>query len=268
MKTIFSITLILSLILSCKTKSSGVNSLEIMQEDSPVVDMEHNSQNSLDWMGTYSGILPCADCMGIQTKIKVNTDQTIEITSIYIGKDFNGENSETITLPFEWEKDGNTFSYIQNGERQYFKVEENQLRFLDTDKQKIIGELEQSYLLKKGEAAILNKYWRATEIMGIKVEMNEGMKREPHLIFRFNGEFSGTGGCNSFFGKFQIEKKNWLKLEDIGRSEMECQFESYDESLYEALQMTQQFIMNGEDSMQLIVGKRAALAKFETVYLR
>ena len=32
----------------------------------------HNSLNSLDWEGTYSGILPCADCAGIQTLIKLN----------------------------------------------------------------------------------------------------------------------------------------------------------------------------------------------------
>ena len=30
------------------------------------VDM-HTSQISLDWAGTYSGVLPCASCEGIET---------------------------------------------------------------------------------------------------------------------------------------------------------------------------------------------------------
>lgn len=28
-----------------------------------------NSRNSLDWEGTYKGILPCADCEGIETMV-------------------------------------------------------------------------------------------------------------------------------------------------------------------------------------------------------
>ena len=32
-------------------------------------DAAHTSQNALDWDGIYRGLLPCADCEGIQTTI-------------------------------------------------------------------------------------------------------------------------------------------------------------------------------------------------------
>ena len=37
---------------------------------------EHNSRNALTWYGVYTGVIPCADCEGIETSItlmKVNT---------------------------------------------------------------------------------------------------------------------------------------------------------------------------------------------------
>ena len=34
-------------------------------------DAAHNSRNALDWAGTYEGVLPCADCPGIQTRLSL-----------------------------------------------------------------------------------------------------------------------------------------------------------------------------------------------------
>ena len=46
----------------------------------------HNSQNSLDWQGTYKGITPCADCDGIETELVLNKDLTYVIKTKYLGK--------------------------------------------------------------------------------------------------------------------------------------------------------------------------------------
>jgi len=48
--------------------------------------MPDNSLNSLDWPGIYRGVLPCADCEGIETEIKINADLTYVISSTYLGK--------------------------------------------------------------------------------------------------------------------------------------------------------------------------------------
>jgi uncharacterized lipoprotein NlpE involved in copper resistance len=34
----------------------------------------HNSRISLDWAGTYEGVLPCADCPGTKTRLTLNQD--------------------------------------------------------------------------------------------------------------------------------------------------------------------------------------------------
>jgi len=63
-----------------------------------------NSRNSIDWEGTYTGVLPCADCEGIETVIKLSKDLTYSMTSKYIGKSsktFEGKGS------FSWSKEGN-----------------------------------------------------------------------------------------------------------------------------------------------------------------
>ena len=44
------------------------------------VDM-HNSRNSLDWVGIYEGVLPCADCPGIKTRLTLNYDGSYRLVT-------------------------------------------------------------------------------------------------------------------------------------------------------------------------------------------
>ena len=264
MKLFIQITIILLFFFSCKSRQSSVNTMESMQEETGVINPIHNSQNSLDWVGSYSGILPCTDCMGIQTMIVLFDDKTFESSSIYLGKS-NKLLTENGT--FTWQEEGKSIAICDNdGEMTVYKVEENQLRMLDSENREVIGDLAKNYILQKASSPITNKYWKATEIMGEEVAMNENMNREPHLIIRANGEFSGGGGCNSIFGKFNLEGKNGITFSSIAMSEMECMYENFDQGLLEALNSSRQFIMIDEEHMQLIVGKRAPLAKFKVVY--
>jgi len=260
---IFSLIFIL-VIAACGTKQSSVNSLEAMQEESDVLDLTHNSQNSLDWIGTYSGILPCADCEGIQTIITLNKDNTYKKTTAYLGKP---NNSYEEIGTFSWRKDLNSIALnAQNGELTIYKVEENRLRMLDQEGLKVKGELTDYYLLQKAVSPIVNKYWKATEIMGRKVEVSDEMDREPYLIIRFNGEFSGGGGCNAIFGKFELQAENKITFSDIGTTLKACEFDNFDQQLAEVLNLTLQFIVTNEEQLQLFVDKDSPLAKFEVVY--
>ncbi len=45
-----------------------------------------NSLTSLDWAGTYQGILPCADCPGIKTQLVLNSDMTYQAENQLPGK--------------------------------------------------------------------------------------------------------------------------------------------------------------------------------------
>ena len=79
------ITSVLTLIfaISCTTKKEeSVTTPEATEEFKD----EHNAKNSLDYLGTYKGILPCADCEGIETTITLNKDETYTSTVKYLGK--------------------------------------------------------------------------------------------------------------------------------------------------------------------------------------
>lgn len=114
---------------------------------------------------------------------------------------------------------------------------------------------------------LTGKRWKAIEIMGQPVEMPEGMKQEPFLTFRKDGSIAAHGGCNGVFGEYKLGMKNFIDMTNFIQTEMACEFSSFEESLVEALTMGKQYILTGEDNLQIVVGKRAPLAKFEAVYL-
>ena len=56
------------LTLSCAKKAKEEPTQELVVDSTEgVVNDEHNAKNSLDYIGMYKGILPCADCEGIET---------------------------------------------------------------------------------------------------------------------------------------------------------------------------------------------------------
>ncbi|MFO7999029.1 MAG: copper resistance protein NlpE [Bacteroidales bacterium] len=117
-------------------------------DSTEVIDM-HNSRISLDWPGTYQGVLPCADCQGIKTKIILHEDLTYQMFTQYLGRDepvFSRRGS------FAWDKEGGTI-YLTDvdpmHETNHYRVGENRLFKLDSHGQRIRGELEALYILEK-----------------------------------------------------------------------------------------------------------------------
>lgn len=47
---------------------------------------KNNSKDSLEWVGTYEGTLPCADCRGMETKLILNQDKTYVLNTVCFGK--------------------------------------------------------------------------------------------------------------------------------------------------------------------------------------
>jgi uncharacterized lipoprotein NlpE involved in copper resistance len=41
----------------------------------------HNSRSSLDWAGTYEGVLPCADCPGTKIRLTLNGDGSYRLVT-------------------------------------------------------------------------------------------------------------------------------------------------------------------------------------------
>ena len=94
-------------------------------------DPAHNSRNALDWAGTYQGVLPCADCPGIRTRLVLQTDGRFELSRQYIDR------QATPTLSsgqIQWNPAGNTITLPLPGERSpQFRVGEGRLLQLYAD---------------------------------------------------------------------------------------------------------------------------------------
>lgn len=134
------------LVTSCnseKKKETPVD-VEPQLEQVEMGTLGDNSMTSLDWDGTYKGELPCADCEGIKTVVTINSDKTYTIQETYLGKETTPIETEGT---FEWDDQGQRI--ILSEERNAFFVGENTLTLLDSDGNKITGDLEALYVLRK-----------------------------------------------------------------------------------------------------------------------
>ncbi|MBC8884567.1 copper resistance protein NlpE N-terminal domain-containing protein [Flavobacterium piscinae] len=110
------------------------------------MNKEHNAKISLDYSGMYQGVLPCADCEGIETTLWIDENNYVLFTN-YLGK--KNKTKSEFRGSYVWNEFGNTIILkgIENAPNHYF-VGENYLKQLDMDGNKI-GDLAEKYVLQK-----------------------------------------------------------------------------------------------------------------------
>jgi len=110
------------------------------------IDNAHNSRNSLDWAGVYTGTIPAADVSGINVRLRLNQDETFVLRYEYLDKPTN---MYEWTGSFIWDKKGNIITLKIKDTPPYYKVEENRLIQLDMKGKPITGNLADNYVLTK-----------------------------------------------------------------------------------------------------------------------
>ncbi|MCA1756310.1 MAG: copper resistance protein NlpE N-terminal domain-containing protein [Bacteroidales bacterium] len=193
------------------------------QENGAETPTGDNSMVSLDWNGIYTGIIPCADCEGIQTLIRLNDDLSYIWKSRYLGKD------ETIfgtTGNFIWSDDGGTITLIDNIEDQSgpsWLVGENILFMPDDDGNRITGELAEMYRLKKVVPALDERTWLLTSAGGTEISDDYFPGGTPWIAFDSeSNRISGFAGCNSLTGTYTPGDNNSLALGPIATTKIAC----------------------------------------------
>ena len=108
------------------------------------VDAAHNSRNSLNWEGRYTGTIPAADGPGIEVELTLGPG-TYEIRYHYIDRDsdFDGQGS------FTWDDAGAVITLDTKDFPPQYRVGENTLTQLDMEGGTITGALAELYVLKK-----------------------------------------------------------------------------------------------------------------------
>ena len=117
--------------------------------DQNQVTTDDTPQTCLDWAGTYFGVLPCADCTGIETKISLNMDNTYQVSWKYLEKN---EELYVNEGTFVWDSTGSIITLENmNVEKEptMYKVCENYLLQLDLAGNVITGDLADKYILNK-----------------------------------------------------------------------------------------------------------------------
>ncbi|MCI2962135.1 copper resistance protein NlpE [Shewanella sp. N2AIL] len=124
-------------------ENTAVNTAQVQTEAATTVPVGDTSQNSLDWAGSYEGVLPCASCEGIQTLITLQADNRFVQETVYLGKD---EKIFKLIGKAVWDEKGQKIT-LDDGTQ--YLVGENQLIMLDTEGKRITGDLAANYVLKK-----------------------------------------------------------------------------------------------------------------------
>jgi len=239
---------------ACNTNQKG----KTMQN---VANDLHTAQNSLDWPGSYSGILPCADCDGIETELTLNGDLTYFLTSSYIGKE--GSLTDTLKGNFTWMGNNVKLEGIpENVRPSMFKVEENQVRHLDLEGNEITGELAQHYVLtKNGNLMVEDKKWRMIELNGNPIN---GTAETHYIIFHSkDGRLEAKANCNVLLNRYKIRNELFLKIEQGISTMMACP-DNLEAEFLQVLFQVDNLTTDGQ-TLSLNKGRMAPLARFELV---
>lgn len=260
-------------------------------------DIGHNAKNSLDFIGTYKGILPCADCQGLETEITINENETFSIKLKYLGK---GEKIFVQKGHFSWDKKGTTITLtdIEGAPNQYI-VGENTLTQLDMAGQKIKGSLADEYILSKqpkdtSDIEVTNESDDATVDLNSriatttsieKVNPAEGkhtlaetkwklitlnkkkitQKGKKDYILKMNskdGRFSAYAGCNSISGSYDMPSSDRLLFSEMVMTEMACANMELESNFTQMLEKVAIYKLDKE-ALILFSEDKHILARFE-----
>ncbi len=222
MKKVFKLTLLAAIALFVAASCTG-NKKSNESTDTDVVDM-HTSEISLDWAGTYSGVLPCASCEGIETELTLNQDGTYKLYTNY-------------------------------------RVEENQVRHLDLEGNAIEGDLETFYILtKEGNPVVEDQRWELVELNGKAVE---GDAETHYIIFHSaDNRLEAKADCNVLQYNYRIKHQMMLEMEQGLSTLMACPEGSIEDEYREVLNTVDNLSCDGE-TLTLNKARMAPLAVFK-----
>ena len=257
----YTFTVIL-LLCSCSSNQTKKSSEGPKQEEtkSDVPDM-HSSKIALDWNGVYTGVLPCADCEGIETRIVIKQDGTFERSMTYLGKESAAMHEEG---KFKWDESGSRILLSSDKGDQLYQVGENVLFHLDEEGNRVSGELAANYRLIKNRVDfnLEDKKWVLIELRGQEIKVSEEQKQGFIEFNMETGRIHGNNTCNNFFGQYELKPGNQIYISKVGSTRMACpNMESQDE-FNRVLEMADNYnVSDGILSLNKV--RMAPLARFK-----
>ena len=224
MKTAFIVLVLAAVMAGCMPRKEGSDPVMARQADL------HTSQNSLDWAGVYEGVLPCADCPGIQTRLTLNRDESYELSSLYVDRD---KTPRVVRGRFSWQPNGNAITLDGQARGQQFAVGEGRIALLEPGAAPAWPQPPQRVLKLVAPVAELSLQrtleshrWTLTAATGARGQRIDGLPAAAGrpIVFHFaEGRLNIEGGCNRSFGGYQIEPDGRLRVSRMASTMMACE---------------------------------------------
>lgn len=227
------ITVLSALALTACTAPAGVGTSNTTATTTAPPDM-HTSRNSLDWAGTYEGVLPCAGCPGTETRLTLRTDGSFERSTRSVG---DAASPRIVRGRFEWRADGNAIALDAAGDGQRFAVREGSLALLDSGSSTASAPTPDRLLRRVGsssaaapqpDAAKRLGGWRwslasAVDAQGRRIEaVTPGPGRT--FVVEFDEATLGIrGGCNRMNGGWRLDGDGRLNVGRLAATRMACE---------------------------------------------
>lgn len=237
----------------------------------PVAQLEaaaDSSENSVDWHGIYQGLLPCADCDGVETTLILRADHTYTLVRSMLGETAK---TDEASGTFAWMADGGSIMLNDAGDApDQYKVGENQIWQLDDQGREITGLMAETYILKKVGAIVTppleGVLWQLTELGGAPVPAPPEGQRRPYFVLSKDGKVQGFGGCNSFSGTYKAGQDSHFDLSSLISTMLACPEIETEGKLLQALEVCDRYQTVG-NSLFLYQGD-ALLARFRAALER
>jgi len=291
---------LVSVFFSCQKQADDKHSIQdsIAQSDSIVKQEAHNAKNSLDYIGIYKGVLPCADCEGLETVLCINENNTYKLQTRYLGK---GDKVFEQKGTFVWDDKGIKIilNDIKNAPNQYF-VGENKMTQLDLSGKLITGKLALQYVLSKqenedlthvneseqtkkvnlnnrmeaqtvikkvnpavGKATLAETKWKLMTLNG-KIVKQSGKKDYFIKLNTNDGRFSAYAGCNNISGSYVMPSAFGLSFSKAAMTRMACPEMEVESRFAKMLEQTDRYTIK-DNILKFQKGKAVILATFEPI---
>ncbi|QIQ21051.1 copper resistance protein NlpE [Zophobihabitans entericus] len=127
------------MLMACDNQSNSTSAGQPLPETPVETTDMHNSMNSLDYVGVYTGVLP------LDNELTEITVQLYDTNYVFAAKGNERKGS------FSWNSDGNQITLYDNFGNEFvnFAVGENRLILLDYEHEPVLNSDEEEYTLLK-----------------------------------------------------------------------------------------------------------------------
>jgi heat shock protein HslJ len=222
----------------------------------------HSSRNALDWNGTYTGVLPCADCAGIETRVTLMSSGEFLRTTTYLGKEEHGRTERGV---FQWNDRGSAVRLqSEQGTAQQYQVGENMLFHLDQEGNRITGDLAEAYQLMKNisDSRLEGKNWMLVELAGREVRFENSRQQATLMFDGETGRLSGSDGCNRLMGAYELGDNNRIGFGKLASTMMACPDMEIADRFREVLELADSYLV-ADGRLTLNRADMEPLARFQ-----